>query len=160
MAIVSLAEDVDLLLNICPGDWSCRLDDPNSYLKLTPPKFDPHIYEYNIYITDKYPFYHRTNPVTAEIFIRMNVSHGFQDSVIAKSVLYDALGKRILTMTDFAYSSDEMMLMSALLWKPQDRVSGIDTNDQLTTQLVVYRFNGTMPPLSSPPYTIKFRRNQ
>jgi hypothetical protein len=143
----------NLLLDICFGFGSCRSND--NYLKLTPTNFNPNSYSYTIHIPKNYPFYTSTGPMRAEFYIKMNVSN----PNVAKSVLYNAMGNQVLTSSDLAYHSNEMMLMSVGLWQPENRVPMFDTDNEVTTKLIVYQFNGNNRTESNP-YILKFQRNE
>ncbi len=158
--ILSLSEG-SFLLNICLSFASCRPND--SYLKLTPTSFDPNLYDYTIHIPNDYPFYKPTGPMDVNFYVGMNVSNtnGFNSErqSVAKSVLYNAVGNQVLASTDLAYSSNEMLAISAQLWRPEDRVTIFDTENKVITKLVVYQFNNDVIQQSDP-YTLTFKRNE
>jgi hypothetical protein len=98
-----------------------------------------------------------------EFYVVMNVSttddFDYEKRRVAKSVLYDANGKQILTSSELAYSSNEMLLISVRLWQPEDRGTMIENNNQIVTKLVVYQFNSNSIQQSDP-YTLTFKRNE
>lgn len=61
---------------------------------------------------------------------------------VAKSVLYNAASKEVLASSDIAYSSNEMLLISAQL------SSGI--RNEVSTELIVYQFNNPIVRQSNP----------
>jgi hypothetical protein len=150
-----------LLLNICFSFAPCRPND--SYLKLTPTNFDPNVYNYTIHIPDSYPFYTSAGLMFVNFYVGMNVSNGddfnYEKRSIAKSVLHDAVGNQVLGASDLAYSSNEMLLISAQLWRPEDRVIMFDTDNTIITKLTVYQFTNGMVQQSDP-YTLIFKRNE
>jgi hypothetical protein len=70
---------------------------------------------------------------------------------VAKSVLYDAVGKQVLALSDLTYSSNEMLLISAQL--------PFDSKNEVATELVVYQFNDGIVRQSDP-YILTFKRNK
>jgi len=159
--ILSSSSGGNLLLNICLSfDSRCSKD---TYLKLTPTNFDPNVYNYTIHIPNNYPFYAPTGPMRVEFYVIMNISStddfNYEKQSIAKSVLYDAVGGQVLALSDLAYSSNEMLLISVQLWQPKDRVPLFDTDNEVITKLVVYQFNdGTIQ--QSDPYILTFKRTE
>jgi hypothetical protein len=149
---ISSSED-NLLINICFQFGSCRSD--NAYLKLMPANFNPNVYDYTIDIPSNYPFYTPTGSMLVEFYVIMNTSNtddfNNRKESIAKSVLYDADRKQVLALTDLAYSSNEMLLISAQL--------SFDTNNEADTKLVVYQFNDGIVRQSDP-YILTFKRNK
>lgn len=151
-----------LLLNICLS-FDSRCSNDNTYLKLSPPKFDPNVYNYTIHIPNNYPFYTPTGPMQVDFYVIMNVSttdnFNYEKQSVAKSVLYDAVGKQVLALSDLAYSSNEMLGISVQLWQPENQLTPFDTENEVITRLVVYQFNGD-DRQQSDPYILTFKRNE
>ncbi len=151
--ISSSSSEGNLLLNICFQFGSCRSD--NTYLKLMPTNFNPNVYDYTIDIPNNYPFYTPTGPMSVNFYVIMNATNtddfnsGKQG--VAKSVLYDAVGKQVLALSDLTYSSNEMLLISAQL--------PFDSKNEVATELVVYQFNDGIVRQSDP-YILTFKRNK
>ncbi|CAF1255371.1 unnamed protein product [Rotaria magnacalcarata] len=140
---------------------SCRSDD--TYLKLTPVNVNSNLYNYTIHIPNDYPSYRTTGSIRAEFYVGMNVSNiddfNNEQRTVAKSVLYDAMGNQVLASSELAFFSNEMLLISVNLWQPKDRVEMFDTENEVATKLIVYRFdNGTIR--QSDPYILIFKRNE
>jgi hypothetical protein len=147
----SSSEEGNLLLNICFQFGSCRSD--NAYLKLTPVNFNSNMYDYTIDIPTNYPFYTSTGPMHIDFYVIMNVSNtDFNNGKnVAKSVLYDTDRKEVLALSDIAYSSNEMLLISPQL--------SFDAQNEAVTKLIVYQFNDDTVRQSDP-YILTFKRNQ
>jgi hypothetical protein len=75
----------------------------------------------------------------------------YQKQSVAKSVLYDAGGKQVLTSSELAYSSNEMLLISAEL--------SFGMENEITTKLIVYQFEDNIIQQSDP-YILTFKRNE
>ncbi len=150
--ILSSAEN-NFLRNICFQFGSCRSND--TYLKLTPSNFESNVYNYTIHIPNNYPFYTPIGPMNVEFYVFMTVSNtddfNYQKQSVAKSVLYDAGGKQVLTSSELAYSSNEMLLISAEL--------SFGMENEITTKLIVYQFEDNIIQQSDP-YILTFKRNE
>ena len=90
----------------------------------------------------------------------MNASDfDYEKRSVAKSVLYDANGKQVLAASDLAYSSNEMLFISAQLWPSTDQVTMFAKDNQIMTKLIVYQFNSNSIQQSDP-YILIFKRNE
>ncbi|CAF2104314.1 unnamed protein product [Rotaria magnacalcarata] len=130
---------------------------------LTPVNFNSNLYNYTIHIPNDYPSYRTTGSIRVEFYVGMNVSNiddfNNEQRTVAKSVLYDAMGNQVLASSELAFFSNEMLLISVNLWQPKDRVEMFDTENEVATKLIVYRFdNGTIR--QSDPYILIFKRNE
>ncbi len=83
----------------------------------------------------------------------MNVSNTneFNDKkqCVAKSILYNGIGEKVLAMSDLAFSSNEMLLISGEL--------PFDNENEVVTQLIVYQFDDNIFRKSDP-YILTFKR--